>query len=147
MDMEESKVELEDQMRLGNFEIFFTVNQKKIKKTLKLDINIDENEGRVWLNKTKLNGRLKKLPTIIESYKTNICNDKSTMFKTADICQMLECYKEEKTNKKDIHGYCPPLKNIQHKRFRKTMYNTDFAIEAESVTKELYYLLNTDLEA
>ncbi|KAJ8964079.1 hypothetical protein NQ317_017913 [Molorchus minor] len=94
-------------------------------------------------------GALRKLPTIIESYKTNICHNKSTMFKTADICQMLEChYDRTSSSRKDaIHGYCPPLKNAKRKQLRKTMYNSDFAVEAESVSKELYYLLSTDLEA
>lgn len=116
---------------------------------LKIYLNPDENEGNVYFAKSVLYGTLKKLPTITESYKTNICNDRSTMFKTANISQMLDCSNqhEVKEKKETIHGYCPPLKNVKTKRFRKTMYNTDFAIEAESVTKELYYLLSTDLEA
>lgn len=122
---------------------------EKVKKLLKIYLNPDEKEGSVYFGKSILYGILKKLPTIMESCKTNICNDTSTLFKTADICQMLDCSNqhEVKEKKDTIHGYCPPLKNVKTKRFRKTMYNTDFAIEAESVTKELYYLLSTDLEA
>lgn len=97
----------------------------------------------------KLYGTLQKLPTIIESYKTNLCGSKSTLYKVADLCHIVHCNYEENTNGKteSTHGYCPPLKNVKKKRFRKTMYNENAALEAESVSKELYYLLSTDLEA
>ncbi|XP_018562757.1 transcription initiation factor TFIID subunit 7-like isoform X2 [Anoplophora glabripennis] len=156
MELEEDKIDLEEQfiLRLPYEEAcklreLLQTKPEKVKKLSKIYLNPDENEGSVYFAKSVFYGTLKKLPTIIESYKTNICNDTSTLFKTADISQMLDCSNQgEISDKKDtIHGYCPPLKNVKTKRFRKTMYNTDFAIEAESVTKELYYLLSTDLEA
>lgn len=68
--------------------------------------------------------------------------------KVADLCHFVEVSESDIDIKKESnHGYCPPFKNVREKRFRKTMYNQDFAIEAEKISKELYYLLSTDLEA
>lgn len=120
-----------------------------MKKLLKIDIDSNTSKVTIYFGDKILFGKLKRLPTIIESYKTNICNNKSLLFKTADLCHIAECFYEEIDDNKTetIHGYCPPLKNVKRKRFRKTMYNKDFAIEAEKVSRELYYLLSTDLEA
>ncbi|KAJ8931351.1 hypothetical protein NQ314_015760 [Rhamnusium bicolor] len=94
----DDKIELEEQfiLRLPPAEAtklreILQNKPEKIKKLLKISVNTDENKGYVCFAKTKLHGTLKKLPTIIETYKTNICHDKSTLFKTADICQMLDC--------------------------------------------------------
>ncbi|KAK9872007.1 hypothetical protein WA026_015253 [Henosepilachna vigintioctopunctata] len=119
---------------------------EKVKKLLKLDLNLNDNSGIVKFGKLKMYGSLKKLPTIIESYKTH---DKVTICKTADINQILICDYGIKENKKVeyLHGISPPLKNVKKRRFRKTMINTDHAIEVENIERELYYLLRTDLEA
>ena len=72
-----------------------------------------------------------------ESHKTI---DKKTLYKTADICQLLICkegessddeFLEEDEKKKDPnkvdkkfvypHGITPPLKNCRKRRFRKTL--------------------------
>lgn len=121
----------------------------KLKKLLKLDMDPNTNKVTVYLSNKVLIGTVKKLPTVIESYKTNICNNKSVLFKTADVSHLVECSFEDNSNNKTElnHGYCPPLKNVKRKRFRKAMFNQDFAIEAETISKELYYLLSTDLEA
>lgn len=50
--------------------------------------------------------------------------------------------------KQDLpHGYSAPLKNVKRKRFRKTLVNLEMAEATEMITKELYYLLSTDLQA
>lgn len=50
--------------------------------------------------------------------------------------------------KQDLpHGYSAPLKNVKRKRFRKTLVNLEVAEATEMITKELYYLLSTDLQA
>ncbi|CAG9861263.1 unnamed protein product [Phyllotreta striolata] len=125
---------------------------EKLKKVMKIDLDLNDNQVTVNFGKNRLSGRLRKLPTIIESYKTNICNNKSLLFKTADICHIADCgygdIDDETAEKAEtIHGLCPSLKNVKKKRFRKTLFNKDFAVEAEKISKELYYLLSTDLEA
>ncbi|CAH1957120.1 unnamed protein product [Acanthoscelides obtectus] len=156
--MDDEKTQLEEQfiLRLPKDEareIRNMINYKpeRISKYLKMDLNTADNSVTVsWCNK-RLYGALKKLPTIVESYKTNICNNRSNLFKTADICYMAACSKdvdEITTDKVEtIHGLCPPLKNVKKKRFRKTLFNKELALEAEWISKELYYLLSTDLEA
>ncbi|KAJ8917340.1 hypothetical protein NQ315_002362, partial [Exocentrus adspersus] len=156
MDLEEDKIDLEEQfiLRLPHeeaamFREVLRTKPDKAKRLLKISLNPDTNQGTVYFAKSVMYGTLKKLPTIIESYKTNVCKDTASLYKTADICQILDCttQPEFKAKPGTIHGYCPPLKNVKNKRFRRTLYNTDFAVEAETVTKELYYLLSTDLEA
>lgn len=122
---------------------------EKLKKLLKIDIDPNTCKVTVYFCDKVLIGTMKRLPTIIESYKTDICTNKSLFFKTADMCHIVECSYEDNDDGKieTSHGYCPPLKNVRKKRFRKTMYNKDFAIEAEKISRELYYLLSTDLEA
>lgn len=121
----------------------------KLKKLLQIDIDPNTSKVIVYFSNNVLYGTLKKLPTIIESYKTNICYNKSVLYKTADVCHFVECFYEDNDDNKTEtkHGYCPPLKNVRKKRFRKTMFNQDFAVEAEKISKELYYLLSTDLDA
>lgn len=77
------------------------------------------------------------LPCVIESFKTI---DKKTVYKTADVCQMLICTEEAepeevdpkplkkkdgmvKVEKKYLwpHGITPPLKNVRKRRFRRTL--------------------------
>ncbi|XP_057669057.1 transcription initiation factor TFIID subunit 7-like isoform X1 [Diorhabda carinulata] len=122
---------------------------RKIKKLMNISLDPDSLKLIVDIKKMKLFGTLRKLPTIIESYKTNINNNKCLLFKTADICYIAECgYEENTTNPRHLqHGYCPPLKNCKKNRFRKTLYNKDVAIEAEALSKELHFLLAADLDA
>ncbi|CAH1107799.1 unnamed protein product [Psylliodes chrysocephalus] len=156
MDIEENKVLQEEQfiLRLPLEEAkrireVLRNKPEKLKKLMKISVDLNDNKVLLNLGKNKLYGSIKKLPTLIESYKTNICNNKSLLYKTADICHIVECVYEERAKEKNetIHGICPPLKNVKKKRFRKTLFNKDFAVEAEKVSKELYYLLSTDLEA
>ncbi|XP_050503636.1 transcription initiation factor TFIID subunit 7-like [Diabrotica virgifera virgifera] len=122
---------------------------EKIKKSMKISVDPVDNKVSVDLNRKKLFGNLHKLPTIIESQKTNIDNNKSLLYKSADICYLADCSGEESTKKKaeTPHGICPPLKNVKTKRFRKTLCNKESAFETESLSKELYHLLRADLEA
>ncbi|XP_044764207.1 transcription initiation factor TFIID subunit 7 isoform X2 [Coccinella septempunctata] len=152
-DVENEKIVLEQQfiLRLPHEEAIKLRNlldtkPSKVKKSLKLDLNLDDNSGIVKFGKRKLYGCLRKFPTIIESYKTH---DKVTICKTADINQVLICDFEKNDNKKlnFMHGITPPLKNVKKKRFRKTLINTERAVEVENIERELYYLLRTDLEA
>ncbi|XP_066251996.1 transcription initiation factor TFIID subunit 7-like [Euwallacea similis] len=122
---------------------------KKIKKLLKIDLDVSRAAGTVIVGRSKLYAYLKKFPTIIESYKTNIVGDKTNLYKTADVSYMLECLAEPTKNFKTdlLHGYAPPLKNVKKRRFRKNLVNPEMTEATELTTKELYYLLNTDLEA
>ncbi|XP_050302705.1 transcription initiation factor TFIID subunit 7-like isoform X2 [Anthonomus grandis grandis] len=122
---------------------------EKLKKNLKIKLDTSLDIGTVTIGKKKLYAYLRKFPTIIESYKTNLGNDTATIFKTADVSHMLECFHEPLPHfkKESPHGYTPPLKNVKHRRFRKTLVNPEVAEETELVTKELYYLLSTDMEA
>ncbi|XP_072380381.1 transcription initiation factor TFIID subunit 7-like [Diabrotica undecimpunctata] len=122
---------------------------EKIKKCMKISVDPVDNKVAVDLNHKRLFGNLQKLPTIIESQKTNIDNNKSLLYKSADICYLADCSCEESSKKKaeTPHGICPPLKNVKTKRFRKTLSNKESAFETESISKELYHLLRADLEA
>ncbi|XP_030750917.1 transcription initiation factor TFIID subunit 7-like isoform X3 [Sitophilus oryzae] len=66
-----------------------------------------------------------------------------------DICHIVECYEYplDCFNKDLFHGYTPPLKNVKKRRFRKTLVNPELIEENESISKELYFLLKTDVEA
>ncbi|KAG5872461.1 hypothetical protein JTB14_024042 [Gonioctena quinquepunctata] len=154
--MEEDKFIIEEQfiLRLPSEEAskireVLRTKPEKLKKLMKITHNSDASQVTLNICKTKLYGTMKKLPTIVESYKTNICNNKSLLYKTADVSHIAACDYEEKPREKleTNHGLCPPLKNVKKKRFRKTMFNTENAVEAETISKELYYLLSTDLEA
>ncbi|KAL1502633.1 hypothetical protein ABEB36_007747 [Hypothenemus hampei] len=122
---------------------------EKLKRTLKIDLDPLKCEGTVIVGRKSLPAYLKKFPTIIESYKTNIANDKTNLYKTADISYILECFEHpvKKVKKEFIHGYTPPLKNVKKNRFRKTLVNPEETETTEMITKELYYLLSTDLDA
>jgi len=119
-------------------------------------------KGRVQFDGWNFTSRLVDLPTIIESHKTI---DNNTLYKTADICQIMICKegdefeKEEaespskkkkdpnKVDKKFIwpHGLGPPLKNCRKRRFRKTLKKK--YVEAPEIEKEVKRLLRTDNEA
>lgn len=122
-------------------------NEKK--NNLKITFNPDDNKVKLDVAGTALHGRLKKLPTIIESHKTNLGVNKSTLYKVADVCHIVECnYEENPADKTETsHGYSPPLKNAKKKRFRKTKVNKNNAQGAEDVSNEVRYLLKQDLEA
>ncbi|RZB39985.1 TAFII55 N domain containing protein [Asbolus verrucosus] len=113
---------------------------KKLRKKLKLDMDPESGEGTVVISGIRLKGRLKKLPTISESLKTY---DKTIFVKTADVCHILDCV-DTGGGSELIHGLTPPLKNVK-KRFRKCLSNKDET--AVNVQKELFYLLQADLEA
>lgn len=119
-------------------------------------------KGNVKFDEWKLHAKLVDLPTIVESHKTI---DKKTLYKTADICQMLICKEgepsddeipEEEEKKKDPnkvekkyvypHGVCPPLKNCRKRRFRKTLKKKHCLDEPE-IEKEVKRLFRTDYEA
>eukprot|EP00088_Acartia_fossae_P030290 TRINITY_DN3126_c0_g1_i1.p1 TRINITY_DN3126_c0_g1~~TRINITY_DN3126_c0_g1_i1.p1 ORF type:complete len:390 (+),score=112.78 TRINITY_DN3126_c0_g1_i1:44-1213(+) len=119
-------------------------------------------KGRVQFDGWNFTSRLVDLPTIIESHKTI---DSNTLYKTADICQLMMCKegdefeKEEaespnrkkkdpnKVDKKYIypHGLGPPLKNCRKRRFRKTLKKK--YVEAPEIEKEVKRLLRHDNEA
>ncbi|XP_060533217.1 transcription initiation factor TFIID subunit 7-like [Cylas formicarius] len=121
---------------------------ERLKKYLKIDLDVSKHEGVVYVGKKKLRACLRKFPTIIESYKTNICGDVANLYKTADVCHILECVDgvAEPRKKRLSAGYTAPLKNAKS-RFRKTLVNTEVAEDTELIAKELYYLFSTDLEA
>jgi len=119
-------------------------------------------KGRVQFDGWNFTSRLVDLPTIIESHKTI---DAKTMYKTADISQLMVCKegdefeKEEavspskkkrdpnKVDKKFLcpHGIAPPLKNCRKRRFRKTLKKK--YVEAPEIEKEVKRLLRTDNES
>ncbi|GAO51740.1 hypothetical protein G7K_5833-t1 [Saitoella complicata NRRL Y-17804] len=96
--------------------------------------------------------KLVDLPTIIESHKTL---DKKSLYKTADICQMLivgERIEDENTvlafpsKPQDYvfpHGLTAPLKWVRKRRFRKRVSNRTI----EATEREVERLLQSDQEA
>jgi len=122
-------------------------------------------KGRVQFDGWNFTSSLVDLPTIIESHKTI---DKNTLYKTADICQLLICKDSQegeenepegvespskknkdpnKVDKKFVHkhGIGPPLKNCRKRRFRKTLKKK--YVEAPEIEKEVKRLLRADGEA
>jgi len=119
--------------------------------------------GNVRFDGWSMNAKLVDLPTVIESHKTI---DRKTMYKTADICQLLICkegddpsddeVQSDEEKKKDLnkvdkkfvytHGICPPLKNCRRRRFRKTLKKKHCLDEPE-IEKEVKRLFRTDNEA
>lgn len=102
----------------------------------------DQRNGTVTINGKSLNGTLRKLPTVAETLKTH---NKSLFVKTGDVCQILDCLSNDNKEAPFPHGLAPPLKNARKKRFRKCLINKDES--AINVHKELFYLLQADLEA
>jgi len=119
-------------------------------------------KGRVQFDGWNFTSRLLDLPTMIESHKTI---DNKTLYKTADICQLLVCKEGEEFEKEDAaspskkkrdpnkvdkkylcpHGIGPPLKNCRKRRFRKTLKKK--FVEAPEIEKEVKRLLRADNEA
>ncbi|XP_022181374.1 transcription initiation factor TFIID subunit 7-like [Myzus persicae] len=134
------------------------------KDQLSIKLENDIRRGEVCIGNHHLFAKVVDLPTIIEGQKTL---DNKTMYKTADICQMIICKENEelflseddeetkvlkkkepyKVDKKYLwpHGVTPPLKNVRKRRFRKTL-RKQYA-EAPEIEKEVKYLLKSDSEA
>ncbi|XP_063534434.1 transcription initiation factor TFIID subunit 7-like [Cydia strobilella] len=131
------------------------------KNRLTIQFENDMRHGEVRFDHWLLHAKIVDLPTIIESLKTI---DRKSVYKTADICQMMIC-KEEldpvstedespkkkkdplKVDKKYLHphGVTPPTKNIRKRRFRKTLRKK--CMEAPEIEKEVKRLLRADNEA
>lgn len=131
---------------------------KKLKNMLTIALDKNLREGKVTVNKKKLNAKVMDLPTIVESYKTV---DKVNLYKTANVSQIMVCSRDknetnetgrnsetkEKKKHNFQHGLTPPLKNVRKYRFRKTMKNPNDVLEAEDIEKEILWLLRSDNEA
>ncbi|XP_077434503.1 transcription initiation factor TFIID subunit 7 [Vanacampus margaritifer] len=136
-----------------------------MKDRLTIELHPDGRHGIVRVDRVPLACKLVDLPCIIESLKTV---DKKTLYKTADVCQMLVCTldgdlyppleeptgtdpklkkKDKDKDKKFIwnHGITCPLKNTRKRRFRKTAKKK--YIESPDVEKEVKRLLSTDADA
>ncbi|KAL5233190.1 hypothetical protein ACI65C_000600 [Semiaphis heraclei] len=138
--------------------------KKDAKEQLSIKLENDIRRGEVNIGNHRLFAKVVDLPTIIEGQKTI---DNKTVYKTADICQMIICkeneefflsdeddktkvYKKKEQNKVDKkylwpHGITPPLKNVRKRRFRKTLRKK--YCEAPEIEKEVKYLLKSDSEA
>lgn len=136
-----------------------TLHAGFVKDYLSIEFQADSRHATVRVGKSALSGKLMDLPTIVESFKTV---DKKSFYKTADICQMLNCTEESndpnvendeaeqtshKKEKKFVfnHGVTPPLKNVRKRRFRKTARKKHQ--ESPEVEKELKRLLRADVQA
>ncbi|KAJ2949866.1 hypothetical protein O0L34_g11185 [Tuta absoluta] len=136
---------------------------ENFKNRLTIQIENDMRNGEVRFDHWLLHGKIVDLPTIIESLKTI---DRKSVYKTADICQMMICKDEldptvteeespTKNKKKDPfkvdkkflfpHGITPPTKNVRKRRFRKTLKKK--SAEAPEIEKEVKRLLRADNEA
>ncbi|XP_050520021.1 transcription initiation factor TFIID subunit 7 [Daktulosphaira vitifoliae] len=161
-------VELESEVILRVPVEAATTLKELIKKDAKEQISIklenDIRKGEVIIGNHHLFAKVVDLPTIIEGQKTI---DNKTVYKTADICQMIICkdnedfllsdeddktkiFKKKEPNKVDKkylwpHGITPPLKNVRKRRFRKTLRKK--YVEAPEIEKEVKYLLKSDSEA
>lgn len=135
-----------------------------LKERLRIDVNPETRRGKVIYNGRIFNAKLVDLPCIIESHKTT---DRKTLYKTADISQMLVCVSDDEDaedcvlgqgekkgekKKKDEdkkhqwnHGIAPPLKNVRKRRFRKTMAKKN--PDLPDVDKEVRRLLEQDAQA
>ncbi|XP_060851036.1 transcription initiation factor TFIID subunit 7 [Rhopalosiphum padi] len=138
--------------------------KKDAKEQLSIKLENDIRRGEVKIGNHQLYAKVVDLPTIIEGQKTI---DNKTVYKTADICQMIICkeneefllsdeddktkvFKKKEPNKVDKkylwpHGITPPLKNVRKRRFRKTLRKK--YVEAPEIEKEVKYLLKSDSEA
>lgn len=93
---------------------------------------VDARRAVVRIRKTLYSAKLVDLPTIIESSKTL---DKKSIYKTADICQMLIigdvisheetilAYPSKTSDYIYPHGITPPLRWVRKRRFRKRISN------------------------
>ncbi|KAL5238965.1 hypothetical protein ACI65C_006375 [Semiaphis heraclei] len=134
------------------------------KEQLSIKLENDIRRGEVVIGDHHLFAKVVDLPTIIEGQKTI---DNKTLYKTADICQMIICKENEefflsdedevtkmckkkepnKVDKKYFwpHGVTPPLKNVRNRRFRRILRKQN--AEAPDIEKEVKYLLKSDSEA
>ncbi|XP_072938870.1 transcription initiation factor TFIID subunit 7-like [Epargyreus clarus] len=135
---------------------------ESFKNRLTIQIDPDMRQGEVRFDHWLLYGRIMDLPTIVESLKTI---DKKSVYKTADICQIMICKTERdpsveeespvKNKKKDPfkvdkkflwpHGITPPTKNVRKRRFRKTLRKKN--TEGPEIEREVKRLLRADNEA
>lgn len=119
--------------------------------------------GGVRFDGWAMSSKLVDLPTIMETHKTI---DRKTIYKTADVCQLLICKEGEQSDededeaqkqpKKDPnkvdkkflypHGICAPLKNCRKRRFRKTL-KKKYGIDEPEIEKEVKRLFRVDNEA
>jgi len=93
---------------------------------------IDSRRAVVRIRRNLYSAKLVDLPTIIESSKTL---DKKSLYKTADICQMLLigdqipheetilAYPSRPSDYIYPHGLTPPLRWVRKRRFRKRISN------------------------
>ncbi|CAH0714356.1 unnamed protein product, partial [Brenthis ino] len=135
---------------------------ENFKNRLSIHIHDDMRHGEVRLDHWLLYAKIVDLPTIVESWKSI---DRKSLYKCADICQMMLCKEEldpitedelpTKNKKKDPlkvdkkylwpHGITPPTKNVRKRRFRKTLRKK--CTEAPEIEKEVKRLLRADNEA
>lgn len=163
MDIFEKPYELENQLilrlpqkqaeRLKNI-----ILAGNLKDRLSIHFPADGRQGQLTLDGETLNIKLYDLPCLIESLKTL---DMKTFYKTSDIAQIMVCSTEDDNEvseqpstkatylkeKKHLwpHGITPPLKNVRHRRFRKTARKKYG--DSPDVQKEVMRLLKADLEA
>ncbi|CAH8569603.1 unnamed protein product [Heterobilharzia americana] len=140
------------------------------KESFTIEFKPDMRHTIVRYNGQVYQGQIMDLPCIIESLKTT---DKKNFYKTADICQMMICTQGDQTgplrgtaayldsrpgsrNKtfdighenrefQFLHGITPPLKNVLHRRFRKTRRKR--FVDMPKIEKEVKQLLRADLQA
>lgn len=136
---------------------------ENFKNRLTIQVENDMRHGEVRFDDWLLHAKIVDLPTIVESLKTI---DRKSVYKTADICQMMICKDEldpssteeespAKNKKKDPlkvdkkflfpHGITPPTKNVRKRRFRKTLKKK--SVDAPEIEKEVKRLLRADNEA
>ncbi|PIK37756.1 putative transcription initiation factor TFIID subunit 7 [Apostichopus japonicus] len=134
---------------------------QNLKDKLNIDLRGDGRHAIVRFDQEEFAAKLVDLPCVLESHKTF---DKKTLWKTADISQMLVCTDDplplndednklqrrpanEKVDKKFVwnHGITPPLKNVRKRRFRKSARKK--YIEAPDIEEEVKRLLRMDSTA
>ncbi|XP_062130970.1 transcription initiation factor TFIID subunit 7-like isoform X1 [Drosophila sulfurigaster albostrigata] len=134
-DEETNEVELEEQFIIRFPEdiaksIHEAITAGKVSNKLSLHLDLDFRSAIVFANNEILQGKLVRLPTIVDSYKTT---DNVNFYKVANISEMLICNRETTQPSKEVriagvehideenvlpHGLTPPTRNIR-KRYRK----------------------------
>ncbi|KAB0791764.1 hypothetical protein PPYR_03564 [Photinus pyralis] len=122
--------------------------KKKFKNVLSISLDNDKEirTGEVRVKTETLQAKMVNLPCVIDS---NTTTDKTYIFKTANISQMLVCEKTptEGSSSQHPHGLAPPLKNVRKQRFRKVLHNKENIEEVVELERELLLLLRADSEA